>query len=141
MRLATIASGDRTVTLWDARTGKKERNIPRHGKPVSTVAFSPDGTKLATADGDKILRVWDVNTGQELSQFGGHTGLITAISFNADGNRVMSAGNDGRFLIYELDMKEVLRHAKELFKKPKLEPEMCEKFLHQTPCPPLPIID
>jgi len=137
-RLATISWGNKTVKLWDARTGKKERNIA-HGKPVSTIVFSPDGTKLATASDDKTIRVWDTHTGEESLGLEGHTSRITTVAFNSDGKRLVSAGDNGRFLFYELDMNELLRRAKELVKDSELKPETCKKYLHQTPCPPLPL--
>ncbi len=139
-RLATISWGDKTVKVWNVGTGKKERNID-HGKPVSTVVFSSDGTKLAIASDDKTIRVWDTYSGEELFGLEGHTSRITTVAFNSDGKRLVSAGDDGRFLIYELDMNELLRRAKELVKDYALKQEMCEKYLHQTPCPPLPLLN
>jgi hypothetical protein len=45
--LATGSSG-RKVTLWDAGTGAKLRECAGHTEAVDAVAFSPDGTRLAT---------------------------------------------------------------------------------------------
>src|SRR5438128_10474244 len=45
-----------------------------HVRPVSAVAFTPDGTRLVSAggDGDATVKVWDVATARLLATFEGH---------------------------------------------------------------------
>ena len=57
------ASEDKTARVWDVVTGAGIVPVARHGKPVGSVAFSPDGTKVATASEDKTARLWDIATG------------------------------------------------------------------------------
>ena len=63
-----LASGggwyDGTVRLWNTRTGEENR-ILEEQFGVDSVAFSPDGIKLATANKGSI-RIWDVRTGERL---------------------------------------------------------------------------
>ena len=44
-----------------------------HDGPVYSVAFSPDGRRVATAADDRTARIWDVETGRELHRLIGHT--------------------------------------------------------------------
>ena len=56
-----------------------------HTDRVTSVAYSPDGKRLASGSGDKTVKVWDLQTGQELLTFKGHTGGVWTVAFSPDG--------------------------------------------------------
>jgi hypothetical protein len=58
------------------------------------VAFSPDGTRLATASQDNTARLWDARTGQPLLEFKGHTREVESVAFSPDGTRLATASWD-----------------------------------------------
>ena len=58
-----------------------------------TMAFSPDGTRLATGSTDKTARLWDVATGQELAQLE-NPEWVFAVAFSPDGSRWPHGGDD-----------------------------------------------
>ena len=62
--LAATASGDFTVKLWDAVTGKLIHEYP-HKHIVKTVSFSPDSLKMATGGHEGLLRVYDLEKGSK----------------------------------------------------------------------------
>ena len=43
-----------------------------HENMLTSVAFSPDGTRLATGSADRTARLWDASTGKELAVLKGH---------------------------------------------------------------------
>jgi tetratricopeptide (TPR) repeat protein len=66
MRLAS-ASEDKTVKVWDARSGAEVLSLRGHTSIVIAVSYSPDGTRLASASGDNTVKVWDARTGKSHS--------------------------------------------------------------------------
>jgi WD40 repeat protein len=64
-----------------------------HGA-VTSVAFSPDGTRLATASVDKTAKVWDARTGTLLFELKGHLGGVSSVAFSTDNTRLATASVD-----------------------------------------------
>ena len=64
---ASASGGSSSIRLWDTAT-QQEIGTPMTAGPgpVYAVAFSPDGTTLASADGDGSARLWDAATQQEI---------------------------------------------------------------------------
>ena len=73
----------------------------RHEKPVQTVAFSPDGSRVVTASDDGTARLWDAKTGASLLTLMGHTNWVRAASFSPDGSRVVTASDDGTVRLWD----------------------------------------
>jgi WD40 repeat protein/serine/threonine protein kinase len=83
---------DQTVKVWDVASGQLILTLDtRHADYVLSVAFSPDGKRLATASKDQTVKLWDAVTGQELRTLKGHTEGVQSVVFSPDGKRLASA--------------------------------------------------
>ena len=87
-RCSPPPSWDRTVRLWEVSSGHRHASrSPATRDEVQGVAFSPDGTLLATASPDKTVRLWDVASGKPHGQpLTGHRDAVWAVAFSPDGN-------------------------------------------------------
>ena len=100
-----LASGsaDRTVRLWDTRTGKLIRTIVGHAGDVWSVDFSPKADRLVTASQDFTARIWTVDTGSECQRFRQHNEPVFCARFSPDGRSVASGGYDKRVMLWAAD--------------------------------------
>jgi WD40 repeat protein/tRNA A-37 threonylcarbamoyl transferase component Bud32 len=65
-----------------------------HTGPVSTVAFDPRRSRLASGSLDRTVKVWDTQTGEALLNLTGHTREVWGVAFSPDGERLVSACGD-----------------------------------------------
>ncbi len=81
-----VASGgdDTTVRLWEVATGENAAALEGHATPVGAVAFSEDGTMLATGD-ERTLLLWDPVSGERLAELQGEGRGANALAFSPDG--------------------------------------------------------
>src|SRR5262249_30182743 len=78
--------------LWNARTGHLIATLTGHTDIVRGVAFSPDGTTLATAGG--TARLWNAHTGRLIAVLPGHA--LGEAAFSPDGTLLATAGDNTR---------------------------------------------
>jgi WD40 repeat protein/DNA-binding SARP family transcriptional activator len=79
------------VDIRDARNGRSLLAFRGHDADINDVAYSPDGTRLATTGDDGAIRVWDPATGTLLAAHQAGSGPVITPSFSPDGTRVVAA--------------------------------------------------
>jgi len=82
------------IWLYDTKTFQELELIRGQGSWFSSIAFSPDGSTLATGGGDmdRTVRLWDVATGSIKATLEGHRDLVVSVSFSPDGS-IIATGN------------------------------------------------
>src|SRR5215218_8415185 len=78
------------IEIRNSETGESVRSFHGHDGDVNDVAFSPDGSRLASTGEDGKLNVWDTSTGRLLSSLAA-PGVASGPSFSADGSLVAAA--------------------------------------------------
>jgi len=64
------------------------------------VAFSPDGTRLATGSSEGVVRLWNVATRQELIGLKGHIDAVSSVVFTPDGQTLVSVSLDNNVRVW-----------------------------------------
>jgi WD40 repeat protein len=90
--LAT-GSGD-GLRLWDLARGRELFHVNGHRGRVRAVAFSPDGTVLASGGTDDSVRLWSPATATELTVLRGHSDTVLSLSFHREGKILASASKN-----------------------------------------------
>lgn len=97
------------IDIRDAATGESVRSWIGHEIDVNDVAFSGDGTRLATTGDDGAVRVWDPATGELRGEFQSRQGAVYGPSFSPDGRLVAAAWTDeGMVRVVDVERKRVL---------------------------------
>ena len=91
-----------TLQTWDAQTGKPLTTLSGHTGDVLSIAYSPDGTRIATGGDDGTAQVWDAATGESLLTLAGHTVGVDQVAFTPDGDRLLTGGADGTARLWDI---------------------------------------
>lgn len=70
--------------------GVHQQTLEGHSSSVRAVAFSPDGTTLASASDDQTIQLWNTATGAHRQTLEGHSGSVRAVAFSPEGNTLAS---------------------------------------------------
>jgi WD40 repeat protein/basic membrane lipoprotein Med (substrate-binding protein (PBP1-ABC) superfamily) len=108
-RLTASGYGDGSVKLWDLSSAFQEthngddptlsagsllQTLIGHTDAVDSLAFSPDGQRLASTAEDHTVKIWDVTTGADLLTLPGQDGGAIIVAFSPDGKRLATASDD-----------------------------------------------
>lgn len=104
-----VAGESGALHLWNPSTGKSLRLIG-HDETLNCVAFSPDGTLLASAGEDRHPRLWRVTTGERIADNSKqqHASGIESLAFSPDGTKLLTGGYDTSCRIWSVPSLAIL---------------------------------
>jgi WD40 repeat protein len=90
------------------------RAVLQHQKPITVLAFSPDGKVVLTGDQTGTARLWETRTGKPIGPALHHQALVCAVAFSPDSKTVLTGSHDDSARLWEVatgrPIGEPLRH-------------------------------
>ncbi len=98
-RILATTSASGLVVLRHMPDLKVLRRL-HHPGGATTIAFAPDGKRLATSGYDGAVRLWDAATGRRIGKLEGARGTVWTLDYAPGGDRLAAAGEDGKIRIW-----------------------------------------
>lgn len=100
--LVSSAQDEPFALVWEVQAGQPRWRFEGHEGWIRSVAFSPDGTLLATGSIDKTINIWDMGSGEVAQTLRGHTNIVSGVSFAPGGVRLASTSRDGTLRLWDI---------------------------------------
>jgi WD40 repeat protein len=109
----TIAFGSKNVIhMWDVEMDQPiHLSLKGHKGTVTSVAFSSDGTRIASGSKDKTVCVWNTENGRLTTErsFEGHTDTVMSTAFSPSGKAVVSGSLDETIYVWNAETGEAVK--------------------------------
>jgi WD40 repeat protein len=102
-----VTADEESIRIWQMPGTKEKLALPGHAG-VPALAFSPNGSVLASASHDGRVILWNAINGEKIQDHPGFRGLVATIAFSPDGRMLACGDFDGAIRIWEVSSWEEL---------------------------------
>ena len=85
------------------------KTLNGHSYPITSVAYSPDGTKIISGSWDNTIKILDANTGECLKTLEGHSNVVRSVAYSPDGRKIISGSTDKTIKIWNANRGKYLQ--------------------------------
>ena len=87
--------------MWDVASGQELRRLTGHTASITSVVFSPNGTRILSGSEDYTAKLWDAESAKEILTLDGHQQEISSVAFSPDGGRfALTGSHDGTAIVW-----------------------------------------
>jgi WD40 repeat protein/serine/threonine protein kinase len=106
--LAISGSDDKTVRLWDLKTGRRLHTFRGHRRAVTSVCLSRDGQLMISGSWDRTVKLWDMKTRELVRTFEGHGSGVNSVSLTGDNLYAISGSTDNSLRVWDMETGKCL---------------------------------
>ena len=101
-QLLAVGQADRSIVLWDLKTGTPQGELKKHEDAINALVFSPDGQTLASGGDDRTAILWDVPARRSKRTLKGHDFTVTSLAFSPDGQILASGSGNASVVLWNV---------------------------------------
>ncbi|KAF3231314.1 WD repeat domain [Orbilia oligospora] len=122
----TLATGsdDKTIRLWELKSGRMIRILKGHHNYVYCLNFNPQGNMIVSGSYDEAVRIWDIRSGNCQKTLPAHQDPVSGVDFIRDGTMIVSCSHDKLIRIWDTNTGQCLKTLVE----EELPPVSCVRF-------------
>jgi WD40 repeat protein len=106
--LFVTASRDRSVRVWNVRTGSCTVMKGGHNGFVLSCDFSPKGNRVVSSSDDRTIKLWNTSSYSKVATLKGHEDKVYCVKYNPSGEFVASASCDHTVRVWNADTQAKL---------------------------------
>ncbi|AYU76032.1 hypothetical protein, conserved [Leishmania donovani] len=102
------ASRDRTIRLWNLRTGVSTVMKGGHNGFVLSCDYSPKGNRVASSSDDRTIKLWSTSSCSKVATLKGHEDKVYCVKYNSTGELLVSASCDTTVRVWNAESQTKL---------------------------------
>ncbi|KAF8557940.1 WD40 repeat-like protein [Imleria badia] len=98
------------IPQWYDNDVAWQQVISAHDKPITAVAYLPDGRRVATGSRDGFVKVWNVENGRQEGASMKHEGIVICLAVTRDGTKIMvsTSDEDAEVKVWDVESHELV---------------------------------